>query len=465
MFTVHINRSFKSRRVFGLTTYINARLYSSAPGTIPTKGPLDGIRVLDLSRVLAGPYCSMLLGDLGAEIIKIEHPERGDDTRSWGPPFAPYNPNVKYTPNPKNKLHTQEFPGESAYFLSVNRNKKSVAVNIKDLKGQQIVKELAAICDVLIENYVPGKLAEFGLDFDTINKVNDKIIYASITVCFASGIGYGGTGPYAKKPGYDVMIEAEGGLMNITGEKTGNPVKVGVAITDVVTGLYAHGAIMASLINRMKTNKGQHLDINLLGSQLSALVNIGSNYLIGNQEASRWGSEHASIAPYRVYNTQTGPICIGGGNNSQFKSLATSLDLTEILENYPDYSTNELRVKNRVMLDNIIQTKLNSMSREMVLSALDNKGVPIAPINNMEETFNHPQVVARHLVANVLHPFVGNIKIVQPAVSYSQSPASIYSPPPMLGQHTQSTLMNVLNYSKPKIDELCSLGVISTFDY
>ncbi|OMJ27755.1 Succinate-hydroxymethylglutarate CoA-transferase [Smittium culicis] len=452
--------SFSSKQLVRNNIIFRLHSTSTADTSVPTtssKGPLDGIRILDLSRVLAGPFCSMLLGDLGAEVIKIEHPERGDDTRSWGPPFAPYTIESKYVPNKLNKLKTTTFPGESAYFLCANRNKKSVAINIKEPKGQDIVKQLAKKCDILIENYVPGKLEEFGLGYNQIKDVNDKLIYASIT-------GYGHTGPFSKNPGYDVMIEAEAGLMHITGESTSNPVKVGVAITDVVTGLYAHGAIMAALISRSKTNVGQHLDINLLGSQLSALVNIGSNYLIGNTEASRWGSEHPSIVPYRNYQTKTDPICIGGGNDSQFKSLVKSLDLTEILSSADEFSSNSLRVKNRAKVDSIIQTKLNTMTRDEVIKALENKGVPHAPINNMQQTFEHPQVLARNLVANINHKYVGNIKIVQPAVTYSNSPATIRLPPPMLGQHTESVLKDILNYSKESVNNLCSEGVISTFE-
>ncbi|PVU94022.1 hypothetical protein BB561_002888 [Smittium simulii] len=420
--------------------------------------PLSGIRVLDLSRILAGPYCTMLLGDLGAEVLKIEHPERGDDTRTWGPPYAPYKVDVSKSASKHNKLkHVEHHHGESAYYLCVNRNKKSVTVNIKNKTGVEIIKQLAAKSDIIIENYVPGKLAEMGLGYEDLRAINDKLIYASIT-------GYGSTGPFASKPGYDVMIEAEAGLMHITGEKTGNPVKVGVAITDVSTGLYAHGAIMAALLNRQRTGKGQHLDISLLSTQLSTLVNIGSNYLIGKKEASRWGSEHASIVPYRNYNTKTDPICIGGGNDKQFQILAKCLNLEYLLSD-KKYESNSARVKHRQELDGIIQERLYGMTRDQVLEALNNKGVPIAPINNMEKTFSHPQVVAKNMVTEINHPAVGPTKLVSPAVGYSDTPLSIEMPPPMLGQHTRSVLSSVLGYSQDDIVTLCTQGAISVFDY
>lgn len=232
---------------------------------------LNGIRILDLTRILAGPYCTMLLGDMGAQVIKVESP-KGDDTRVWGPPFI---------------------ESESAYFLGVNRNKMSVAVNLKTKMGVDVVKRIARVSDVVIENYIPGKMDDFGLGFKELSRDNKGLIYASIT-------GYGPTGPYAQKPGYDVIIEAEAGLMHITGEKSGQPVKVGVAITDLTTGLYAHGAILAALFERLKSGKGQKIDISLLECQVASLANIGHNYLIGGMEAERLGTEHASIVPYQV---------------------------------------------------------------------------------------------------------------------------------------------------------------------
>ncbi|PVV01397.1 hypothetical protein BB560_004183 [Smittium megazygosporum] len=419
--------------------------------------PLAGYRVLDLSRVLAGPYCTMLLGDLGAEVIKIEHPERGDDTRAWGPPYAPYKIDISNSENPENSLKSVKYEGESAYFLCVNRNKKSVTVNIGSKEGQEIIIELAKKSDVLVENFIPGKLEKFGLSYEQLRKVNDRLVYASVT-------GYGRTGPYSKKPGYDVMIEAEAGLMHITGEKAGPPVKVGVAVTDLTTGLYTKGAILAALLSRSKTNKGQHIDVSLLRSQIATLANIGSNYLIGDVEASRWGSSHPSIVPYRNYETKTGPVCIGGGNDKLYGIFVNCLGLGELVSD-PRFKTNTLRVKNRKEMDKIIQDKISIMTREEVLQLFEGKGIPIAPVNNMEQTFSHPQVIAQKMVSLIKHPAIGDIKLVGPAVEYSETPLSIYSPPPMLGQHTKSVLSEVLELSNEKISSLCKTGAISTFNY
>ncbi|PVU98766.1 hypothetical protein BB559_001305 [Furculomyces boomerangus] len=425
-----------------------------------TTGPLSGIRILDMSRVLGIPKNFVFNIDILkniAEVIKIEHPKMGDDTRAWGPPYAPYKVDITKSENPKNKIQPHRYKGESAYYLCVNRNKKSVTINIKEKKGQEIIKELAKNCDVFIENYVPGKLAEMGLGYEDLKKVNDKLIYASVT-------GYGTTGPYSNKPGYDVMIEAEAGLMHITGEKDRSPVKVGVAITDITTGLYAHGSIIASLLKRLGSNKGQHLDISLMNSQLSTLANIGSGYLIGGLEASRWGAEHISVVPYRNFKTKTDPICIGCGNDKQFKILVKSLGL-EWMASDPRFISNTSRIHHRELVDETIQDRLSLMTRDEILKIMDNKGVPVTPINNMAQTFSHPQVIAKKLVKEIDHPAVGNIKIVGPAVGYSETPLKVFNPPPMLGQHTKEVLGSILGYTEENMDTLSSEGIISTFDY
>ncbi|KAJ2643460.1 hypothetical protein GGH99_008555, partial [Coemansia sp. RSA 1285] len=281
-----------------------------------TEGPLAGTRVLDLTRVLAGPYCTMLLGDLGADVIKVEHPTRGDDTRAWGPPFKAYARALQAKEKPANPLYTAppRFPGESAYYLCVNRNKRSVAVDLKKAAGREIVAALAREADVVVENFVPGRLAAMGLGYAELSRANPRLVYASIS-------GYGATGPYSRRPGYDVVIEAEAGLMHITGDEHGAPVKVGVAVTDIATGLYAHGAIMAALLARIRTGRGQHLDLSLMQTQTALLANVASNYLVGGHEARRWGTRHASIAPYEVFATADGRVCIGAGNDAQFASL------------------------------------------------------------------------------------------------------------------------------------------------
>ncbi|PVU84571.1 hypothetical protein BB559_007558 [Furculomyces boomerangus] len=420
--------------------------------------PLAGIRVLDMSRVLAGPYCTMMLGDLGAEVIKIEHPVTGDDTRAWGPPFMGYVKDFTKASNPNNKLkplYREE--GESIYYLSVNRNKKSVTVNLKDKGGQQLIRELAAKSDIVVENYLPGKMSELGLGYEDLKKVNEKLVYASIS-------GYGNSGPFSKKPGYDLMIEAEAGLMYITGERSGPPVKVGVAITDITTGMVSHSAILAALYNRVRTNKGQHVDASLMATQLSTLVTIAYSYINKNIEASRWGSQHATIVPYRNFETKTGPLTICCGNNGQFVSLVTSIGVENLAAD-ERYKTNPLRIKNRESLDAAIQARFSELTREEALSMLENKGVPLAPVNNMEQTFAHPQIEARKLVSEINHPGIGPFKLISPAVQFSETPLTIDMPPPMLGQHTRTVLNDILGYSETKIDRLCQDGSITTFDY
>ncbi|KAJ2622805.1 hypothetical protein GGI25_002692 [Coemansia spiralis] len=419
-------------------------------------GALSGIRVLDMTRILAGPYCTMLLGDLGAEVIKVEHPTRGDDTRTWGPPFKSY----ERTPagqHADGAAPPPAFPGESAYYLCVNRNKKSIAVDMKKKEGREILVALAQKCDVLVENFVPGKLAEHKLGYEDLRVANPGLVYASIT-------GYGSTGPFSRKPGYDVIIEAEAGLMHITGEEGGAPVKVGVAVTDIATGLYAHGAIMAALIRRAQTGRGQHLDLSLLQTQASLLANIGSNYLVGGREATRWGTKHPSIAPYEVFATKDGSVCIGAGNNIQFTALCRRLGRPELAE-HPKFHSNAARVANREELVAVINQVLAKKTTSETLEFLDNSGLPFGPVNNIQQTFEHPQLKARRVVQEIDHPFAGKIKLVGPAVEYSESEAAIRLPPPMLGQHTGEVLRSVLGYSDHQIEAAVRSGSTALYNY
>ncbi|KAJ3128207.1 hypothetical protein HK098_004953 [Nowakowskiella sp. JEL0407] len=319
-------------------------------------GPLAGIRVLDLTRILAGPYCTMILGDLGAEIIKVENPDGGDDTRTWGPPFA------------QNLSADGEIPPQSAYFLGINRNKKSITVNLKSPEGLEIVRRLATISDVLVENYIPGKLDELGLGYTELSKRNPKLVYASIT-------GYGPDGPFAHRAGYDVIIEAEAGMMHITGEPNGTPVKVGVAITDMVTGLYTHGAIMAALFARTKTGMGQKIDASLLESQVSTLANIGHSYLIGGLEGKRWGTSHASIVPYQAFKTKDGYVVFGAGNDKQYKKVITAFGRADLAD-HEKFRTNQLRVKHREDLVSIIQEILIKENTDHWLKVLEPLNIP-----------------------------------------------------------------------------------------
>ncbi|KAI8596692.1 CoA-transferase family III domain-containing protein [Dissophora ornata] len=368
-----------------------------------------------------------------AEVIKIENPRGGDDTRSWGPPFA------------KN-VDPSDHAQESAYFLGVNRNKKSITVNIRSAEGRQLLHDLVKKVDVLVENYVPGKLDEMGLGYEELKALNPRLIYASIT-------GYGHTGPYRTRPGYDVMIEAEAGLMYITGEEDGTPVKVGVAVTDLTTGLNAHGAIMAAILARYRTGRGQHIDCALLDSQIVMLANIGSSYLIAGQEAKRMGTSHPSIVPYQVLPSKDSHIMIGAGNDGQFKILCSVLGLDSLCEN-PAYKTNKDRVRHRKELIGILTERLKTKNNEEWLKALEGRGIPFAPINNIAQTYAHPQVIARDMIQEIEHPKAGKIKLTGPAVKYSDTKTSIRFPPPLLGQHTDEILKDVLGYDEQRIQEL-----------
>ncbi|KAI3639070.1 hypothetical protein MIR68_002600 [Amoeboaphelidium protococcarum] len=400
--------------------------------------PLSGIRVLDLTRVLAGPFCTQLLGDLGAEVIKVERPIIGDDTRSWTPPSTDQD--------------GFESP-QTAYFLAVNRNKTSITVDIRSKEGADIIRQLAAVSDVLVENYLPGKLAEYGLGFEQIHQtVNSRLIYASIS-------GYGQTGPYASRPGYDVIIEAEGGLMHVTGEADGDPVKVGVAITDISTGLYAHGAIMAALLMRQKTDKGQHIDVNLFETQLATMANIASNYLIAGDKGSRYGTAHASIVPYQAFKTADSGIVVAAVNDTQFKKLVTLLELSKVLDQ-SKFKTNADRVKHREELVSIMAQRFRSQSTHYWMKLLEGSGLVHGPINDVQQAFEHAQTKARGIVKKVHHPSYGDVKVVGSPVRFSDFDCEVSRAPPVLGQDTEDILRNLLHYDDAKIQKLKQQKVI-----
>ncbi|KAJ5477143.1 Succinate--hydroxymethylglutarate CoA-transferase [Penicillium diatomitis] len=418
------------------------RSYSATASPVDGTLPLKGIRVLDMTRVLAGPYCTQILGDLGADVIKVEHPVRGDDTRAWGPPYAKYED------------ASRQGPGESAYYLAVNRNKKSLALSFQHKAGVEILHKLAKECDVFVENYVPGALKKYGLDFETLHKINPQLIYASIT-------GYGQTGPYSNRAGYDVMVEAEMGLMHITGSRDGPPVKVGVAVTDLTTGLYTSNAIMAALLGRMRTGKGQHIDACLSDCQVATLSNLASSALIsGQKDSGRWGTAHPSIVPYRSYKTKDGDILFGGGNDRLFGVLCDRLGFPA-WKNDARFVTNSDRVKHREDIDGLIENTTQQKTTKEWLDIFEGSGMPYAAVNDIQGTLNHEHVLARNMVTEVDHPACGLIKLVNTPIKYSEAKPGVRTPPPTLGQHTNEVLATMLNYSITDIAQLKTDGVVS----
>ena len=394
--------------------------------------PLTGYRILDLSRILAGPYCTMILGDQGAEVIKGERPGGGDDTRTWGPPFS---------------------GGESAYYICANRNKKSIVVDLKLPEGQELVRELAKVSDVVVENFTPGLTKRFGVDYDTLNALNPRLVYASITA-------YGQNGPYCDRPGYDMVLSAVGGLMWITGEQDGNPCKVGVAVTDVLTGVYTSGAITSALLYRERSGRGQHLDISLLDVQVSGLANIASNYLVAGKEAQRWGTAHESIVPYQVFHTKDRPIAIAVANQKLWVNFCKLAGKDDWLAD-PRFESNPKRVENRDLLLPLVQELFRTRTCDEWMEALVDAAIPAGPVNNMEHLFADPQVRHRDMVATVPHPTIGELQLTGIPIKYSATPGTIRRHPPLCGEHTDEVLAEVLDYSAEQIEALKTRGVVA----
>jgi len=395
--------------------------------------PLQGIRVLDLSRVLAGPYCTMVLGDLGADVIKVEPPE-GDETRTWGPPFA------------------GGASGESAYYLCVNRNKRGMTINLKTDEGREIIRELARQSDVLVENFRPGTLSRFALDFESVSAFNPNLIYCSIT-------GFGQTGPMRDRPGYDFMIQAMGGIMSITGEPDGEPMKVGVAVADLFAGQNAVIAILAALQARMLTGKGQHLDISLFDSELGWLANVASNYLISGNQPKRYGNAHANIVPYQSFQASDGWFALAVGNDKQFARLCDVIQKTE-LANDPRFMLNSSRVENRIELINLFKPIFLARTVGEWLEKIEQAEIPCGPINTLDKTFSMPQVQAREMLIEMDHPTIGKLPLVGSPLKFGDTKVEYRIPPPRLGENTAEILKEVLGFTSSKVDDLKSHGVI-----
>lgn len=403
------------------------------PDKPETPRPLDGIRVLDLSRVLAGPWCTQQLADFGAEIVKIERPGSGDDTRRWAPPWL-------------------DGTKESAYFLSANRGKHSVCVDFSQPDGRDLIRRLAEQADVLVENFKVGGLARHGLDYESLAAINPELIYCSIS-------GFGQNGPYAERAGYDFLIQAMGGLMSVTGEPDGEPMKAGVAFADVFTGLYSANAILAALHQRRATGAGTHIDMALLDVQVGVMANQAASYLTTGNNPPRLGNAHPSIVPYQVFDTADDPMVITVGNDDQFKRLCEVLEQAELADD-ARFATNAARVEHRDVLVPMLSDALRQRDRADWLERLDAAGIPCGPINNLEQVFNDPQVQARELRISRRHASGQEAALIGNPVRFNDENLNAAQAPPVLGEHTRSFLAARLGLDETTLDELQSRGVI-----
>ncbi len=405
-------------------------------------GPLSHIRVLDLSRVLAGPWCGQNLADLGAEVIKVERPKTGDDSRAFGPPW------LKGSDGKETK--------ESAYFASANRGKKSVTVNLSKPEGQDIVRKLAQQADVLIENYKVGDLARYGLGYDDLAKLHPRLIYASVT-------GFGQTGPYRERPGYDFMIQGMGGVMSITGERDdlpgGGAQRVGIPIADIMTGMYATIAICAAIAHREKSGRGQHLDLALLDTQVGVLANQGMNYLATGTPPGRIGNAHPNIVPYQPFRTKDGDVILACGNDNLFNKFCEAAGCPELPKD-PRFATNAKRVENREEITRLLAAIFARRTTKDWCDALESAGVPNGPINNLQQVFEEPQVVARGMKIELDHAAAGRVPLIASPMKFSGTPLEFKNPPPVLGQHTDEVLRAVLKMSEADIARLRADGVL-----
>jgi crotonobetainyl-CoA:carnitine CoA-transferase CaiB-like acyl-CoA transferase len=392
--------------------------------------PLSAIKVLDLSRVLAGPLCTLILADLGAEVVKVE-PPWGDETRGWGPPFL---------------------EGESAYFLSVNRGKRSLALDLKTQEGQEVVRRLAREADILVENFKTGDLKRYGLDYESLKPLNPRLIYLSIT-------GFGHTGPRAQEPGYDAAIQGYTGIMSVTGEPEGPPMKVGVAWIDVMTGMMGAVAVLAALLERERSGEGQHIDLSLFDVGLFAMANLGESYLLTGIPPKRLGNAHAQIVPYGAFPAQDGWLILAVGNDEQFARLCQILELPDLLKRFP---RNQDRVEGRKEVEGALSQVLRTRPRAHWLERLKEAGVPAAPVNDLKEAFSDPQAEARGAVWTLDHPLLGPLPtLANPLRFLSRTPASPTLPPPLLGEHTEEVLREA-GFLPEEVQALVEKGVART---
>jgi crotonobetainyl-CoA:carnitine CoA-transferase CaiB-like acyl-CoA transferase len=396
-------------------------------------GPLSGLRVLDLTRVLAGPTCTQMLGDLGAEVIKIERPEAGDDTRGFAPPFVP---NTK----------------ESAYFVGVNRNKKSVTLDIAKPEGQAIIHKLLEHCDILVENFKVGALAKYGLGYEQLAKTHPRLIYCSIT-------GFGQTGPYAPRPGYDALIQAMGGVMSLTGEPNGSPQKVGVPVADLFAGLYGCIGILAAVNHRNNTGQGQQIDIGMLDTHVAWLANQGMNYLATGENPPRLGNQHPNIAPYQEFPTKDGYIILAVGNDPTFERFCKAFGQEALLAD-PRFATNPIRVQNRQLVTDTLTPVMKSKTTAEWIDALEALKIGCGPINTLEQVFADPHVKAREMVVEMAHGSGETVQVIANPVKLSATPPSYRSAPPVLGEHTNAVLTDVLKMSAAEIAALKEKGIL-----
>ncbi|HCJ28537.1 MAG TPA: CoA transferase [Pseudomonas sp.] len=405
-------------------------------------GALSHIRVLDLSRVLAGPWCGQILGDLGAEVIKVERPGTGDDTRHWGPPYL--------------KDQQGENTSEAAYYLAANRNKQSLTLDFTQPEGPRIIRELVAQCDVLLENFKVGGLAAYGLDYKSLKAINPRLIYCSIT-------GFGRDGPYAQRAGYDFMIQGLGGLMSLTGRAEGEegagPVKVGVALTDILTGLYATVGVLAALNHREQSGVGQHVELALLDVQVACLANQAMNYLTTGVAPKRMGNAHPNIVPYQDFPTADGDIILTVGNDGQFRKFAEVAGHPEWADD-PRFASNKARVAHRKELVPMIRQVTVFRTTAEWVALLEQAGVPCGPINDLAQVFADPQVQARGMRVDIPHPLAGTVPQVASPIRLSESPVAYRSAPPLLGEHSAALLQRLLGIDEGQLEALRGAGVI-----